>query len=656
MGGAIYFNSSSSSSLNSAFGVGLSAIAASRVALNTTGHNIANVNTPGYSRQEAYLSTRLPQRTTIGAIGRGVDVERIISMRDTFLEAQLASESTEKGRLDSLDTILNQLESIINPQNSLGINEAVNNLFGGFQDLAGNPESIPQRESLINAASDATTSSNHIIEQVTRQIKSINDQIDSSVEEVNTLLEEIAVLNVQLAGGEATGTALEDQYDTRQLKFRELSELMDVQGFINSDGTLTVTTDTGSPLVIANDHATLETRPNALDANSRDIYSTFTGATANITKLIKGGTIGGLLEARDEILADVLSNQRKFAAVLYDEINIEHRQGTDLNGNQGGDFFTSPFRVVDNSQAANIGEIALVGDNANYEVNYSLEINATSGVGINDITIDQPNITDLTKHDYQIVFTDAAGSYTVTDAETNEVVATGVKVGTDITFEGLTVEFDAANPDAGDTYNLNFDGREGITGDVYEIQWTNGTDYEIYNITEKDENPVATGTLAGDGLIFFDGLAVEVSGVRAAGETFKITYQQLGIDSGLTAETIAASGSAPGLPEPGNNENALRLSNAGEVSHAGLNNRSFSVFQGAEIASVGNQRSNAEILSISQENFVGSLEMQRESVSGVSLDEEATDLIQFQQSFTAAARYISQVNDLVSFLINTLGS
>jgi flagellar hook-associated protein 1 FlgK len=656
MGGALYFNSSSSNSLNSAFGVGLSAIAASRLALNTIGHNIANVNTKGYSRQETVQVTRMPQQTNVGSVGRGVDVDEIRALRDSFVEAQLAIETSEKGRLNTTDRILGQLESILNPQNSLGINDSINNLFGGFQDLASNPEDIAQREALIGSAEEFISSSNHIINQVLRQRDSINDQINASISEINGILEDIAQLNVQISGTDRAGTQAEDIYDKRQLKYRELSELMDIQGFIDGDGSLTITTSTGSPLVIGDDHATLASSPNAQDSNALDISSTFTGSTANITKLIRGGSVGALLEARDSILTDIISNQRKFAAILADQVNIEHRQGTDINGNQGGDFFNQIFRVVDNSVGANIGEIAIVGDNASYEVNYSLETVATSGVGINDITIDEPNITDLTKHDYSIVFTDAAGAYTITDVDTNTVVATGVKAGTDITFEGLTVSFDAANPDAGDTYTLNFDGRVGVTGDTYEITWTSGTDYEVYNITEQDTTPIATGTLAGDGLIFFDGLAVEISGVRAADDTLKITYKDLTLNSSLTAETVAASGSAPGLPEPGNNENALRLAGLDGENHAGLNGRTFTSFQSGEIASIGNDKANSEVLSVAQDNFVGALEMQRESVSGVSLDEEAAELIQYQQSFTAAARYISQVNDLVNFLINSLGT
>ncbi|MCG8454845.1 MAG: hypothetical protein MI919_01080, partial [Holophagales bacterium] len=286
----------------------------------------------------------------------------------------------------------------------------------------------------------------------------------------------------------------------------------------------------------------------------------------------------------------------------------------------------------------------------------SIVPNAVSGVSITDINLDTANLNALTKHDYTIRFNGpAAGDYEVVDNVTNSVVSTGNLPGAGtITFAGLSVDFDG-QPTIGDTYDLNYDGRVGMTGDVYSIEWTNATDYEIYNLSTRDPNPVATGTLVGNGLIFFDGLAVDVSGARVAGDSFRIDYAQMSVDSSLTPATVAASGSAPGLAEPGNNDNAVRMADLGLKNLGGLSDRTFSLFQGSQIASAGNEKASNSVLLNAQNNFVSSLEIQRESVSGVNLDEEAADLIQFQQNYTAAARYISSVNELMDFLISVLG-
>ena len=655
MGGAIYFNTSSSNSLNSSIGLGLSGLNAARTALQTIGHNIANVNTPGYSKQETILATRRPQVTPIGAMGTGVDAIKIQATRDNFIEAQLAYEAAEKGRLQARDVSLTRMETLYNPTTSLGLADVTDNLFGAFQDLAANPEVGAQREAVMAEGMTLANASRHTVDQLKGMKASVNEEIRAAVSQINTILEDIAGLNVKLAGSDVLDRSLEDVRDERNRQYKKLNELIGVQSFEDETGALTITTGNGSPLVIGNQYATLEVTPNSMDNNALEIESVFNGVPENITRTVHGGTIGGLIEMRDQIIEDALSNQQLFAATLADIINIEHRQGTDISGNQGGNFFADPFRVVDNSAGADIDSITQVGDNATYEINYSVQATSTSGVTVSDINIDLANVSDLTKHDYVIEFAGAAGDYTITDQATDEVVATGNLPGAGtITFEGMSVDF-TGQPNPGDRYELGFDGRTGMTGDVYQIEWTSATDYEIYNVSDKDPNPVATGTLAGNGLIFFDGLAVEVNGARAAGDTMKIDYNPMDLDSNLTQDTVAASGSAPGLAEPGNNENALRMANAGLNTVSILGNRTFSLFQGNEIASVGNEKASNTVLNTAQENFVTALEMQRESVSGVSLDEEAASLIQYQQAFTASSKYLSQVNELMNFLINVLG-
>lgn len=654
--GSIYFNSSGSGSLSGTFDIGLSAINATRVALQTIGHNIANVNTEGYSRQQVLFGARLPQPTPIGSIGRGVDALKIEALRDRFIEAQLAYESAEAGRLNTMDSLLERIEAIYNPNNALGLSDATDNFFGGFQDLAGNPESIAQREAMLETADGLASASRHVIDQLNGVKHSINDQVRASVSQINTLLEEIASLNVKLSGSEALGVTLEDVMDQRNLKYRELNEMIGVQSFTDENGNLTITTGNGTPLVIGNQYATLTTEANTLDPNALDVASRFNGVAYNITNQVRGGTLGALLETRDQIIADAISNQRLFAAILADAVNIEHHQGTDLNGNAGGDFFNSPFSVFDSSNGANVLNVVQVGNNVNYEINYSVLPNATSGVNVTDINLDTANLDLLTKHNYRIEFAGAAGDYSIVDIATQRTVASGNLPGAGtITFEGLSVDFDG-QPNPGDYYDLRFDGRTGMTGDVYRIEFTNATDYEIYNVTDRNTIPVATGTLGADNMIFFDGLAVQLDGgALAAGDSFTVDYAGLAVNPNLDAEEIAASGSLPGLPEPGDTENALRLANLGLDTYGGLGGRSFSFFQGSQISTIGSEKASTALMKQSQDTFIASLEMQRESVSGVSLDEEAANLIQYQQSYSAAARYLSQVNELLDFLLNILG-
>ena len=645
MGG---FQFNSAGGVNS-FDIGITGLNAARIALQVTGHNIANVNTPGYSRQTAIQQTMDPAITSFGSLGRGTRIIGIDALRDRFLEVQIAVESRELGRLRTTDGVLGQIETIFNPVGGVGMTDTVNNLFGGFNDLAANPENIAQRTELLSFAQSLEKHSGETITRLSRMKDGINDQIRTTVEEINSVLEQIANLNTMITGGEMTNRPVEDYRDQRNLMLQQLNELIDVDSFENQNGSLTIITGNGVPLVIQEQFAELSTRTNPLDASRLEVYSTFNNSPTNITTQVSSGQLGALLQQRDQTVNDLISEQRRFNAILADVVNIMHHMGTDLNGNAGGDFFLNPFKIQDSSAAADILGVTLVGDNATFEVNY--DISTASAASITAIDIDDASL--LTKMDYQMTFTSAGGDYQVINTTTGEVAATGTLAALTATFDGLDVTFDAL-PANGDTFELDFAGRTGVTGDVYRIEFTAGGNYQVINASSGDTTPVATGMLAGPGFIFYDGLAVEFDAAPADGDFFTVGYEGLKINPDLDPEEIAASGAPVGQVEPGNNVNAMRLAELAEEALGGLGNRSFASFQANQISNVGSLKSEAAALLSTQETFVDTLIVQRESISGVSLDEEAAALVEYEQAYQANAQYISRVDDLLTFLISVL--
>jgi len=645
MGG---FQFNSAGGVNS-FDIGITGLNAARIALQVTGHNIANVNTPGYSRQTAIQQTMDPAITSFGSLGRGTRIIGIDALRDRFLEVQIAVESRELGRLRTTDGVLGQIETIFNPVGGVGMTDTVNNLFGGFNDLAANPENIAQRTELLSFAQSLEKHSGETITRLSRMKDGINDQIRTTVEEINSVLEQIANLNTMITGGEMTNRPVEDYRDQRNLMLQQLNELIDVDSFENQNGSLTIITGNGVPLVIQEQFAELSTRTNPLDASRLEVYSTFNNSPTNITTQVSSGQLGALLQQRDQTVNDLISEQRRFNAILADVVNIMHHMGTDLNGNAGGDFFLNPFKIQDSSAAADILGVTLVGDNATFEVNY--DISTASAASITAIDIDDASL--LTKMDYQMTFTSAGGDYQVINTTTGEVAATGTLAALTATFDGLDVTFDAL-PANGDTFELDFAGRTGVTGDVYRIEFTAGGNYQVINASSGDTTPVATGVLAGPGFIFYDGLAVEFDAAPADGDFFTVGYEGLKINPDLDPEEIAASGAPVGQVEPGNNVNAMRLAELAEEALGGLGNRSFASFQANQISNVGSLKSEAAALLSTQETFVDTLIVQRESISGVSLDEEAAALVEYEQAYQANAQYISRVDDLLTFLISVL--
>jgi flagellar hook-associated protein 1 FlgK len=650
MGGFVF---TSTAGVN-AVDVGISGLNAARIALQVAGHNIANVNTPGFSRQQAVQSTVDPAITSFGAIGRGTTITAITALRDRFLEVELAYETRELGRLDTADRILARIESIFNPLVGGSLNETVSNFFGAFHDLSANPESLAQREELLGFAGTLEKRFNETITRMHEMTVSTNEQIRSTVNEINTILAKIATLNVQVISGTASRRPVEDFVDQRQLLVRQLNEYIGVDYYEDEKGSLTILTGNGVPLLVQSQYAELSVQPNTLDPNRLDVISTFNSRPKNITTMIEGGRLGALVEQRDGMITDLMSQQRRFQVILVDAVNMQHRLGTDLNGVAGGDFFNDPFSVLDGSAAANISGITVVGDNALYEINYSVADNSTAA-DITDINISDPSA--LVRHDYRLVF-GAGGTFDVYDQTTGDTtpVFSGVVPGGGgtVVFDGLSIDFNA-QPGAGDTFELDFAGREGITGHQYRVEFAAAGAYSVYDITTMASTPVATGTITAPGdFALFDGLAVQFDAVPAAGEFFTIGYSELDISDALDAYAIAASDSAPGLPEPGNNGNAIALARLGETSLAGLDNRSFSLFQANEVSKIGTEAGNIQSLLQTQEIYIESLEQKRDSISGVSLDEEAAALMQYEQAYQANARYISKVDELLQFLINVL--
>jgi flagellar hook-associated protein 1 FlgK len=647
MGGFVFNSAGGVSS----FDIGITGLNAARIALQVTGHNIANVNTEGYSRQSIVQQSMTPAYASFGALGRGTQIIGIEAARDRFLEVQIAVESRELGRLTAADNILGQIETIYNPVSGLGLTDAANNLFGGFSDLAADPESTAQREELLSLAQGLAQQSNDTITRLANLKSSLNSQIQTTASDINSILKQIADLNTMITGGEMTNRPVQDYRDQRNLLLRQLNELIDVDSYENETGSLTVVAGNGVPLVIQEQSAELSTRTNAIDASRLDVYCTFNNSNYNLTDQVESGQLGAMLEQRDDVVTKLISEQRRFNTILADVVNTMHHMGTDLNGNAGGDFFVNPFNVLDRSAGANILGVSLVGDNATYEVNY--DVAASSAASVTGIDINDASL--LTKMDYEITFTSAAGDYQVINTTTGEVAATGTLAGTTATFDGLDVTFDAL-PASGDTFELSFGGRTGVTGDNYRIVFSAGGNYEVIDTTSGDGTPVATGTLAGPGFIFFDGLAVEFDAVPADGDFFTIGYNNLEVNPDLAPEEIAASGSPVGQVEPGNNENALRLAAIAEQTLAGLGGHTFASFQANQISHVGTLKSDSAAMLDTQTTYVDTLLSQRDSVSGVSLDEEAAALIEYQQTYQANAQYISRISQLTEYLINVLTS
>jgi flagellar hook-associated protein 1 FlgK len=536
-------------SLFSLFDIGKSALFASQAALNVTSHNIANVNTPGYSRKTLILEVLSPSITSGGFLGQGVRIAGIKRYYDNFIEQQLLGQYQNYGRSLAISQTLGGIEQIFNETKDIGLSKALTEYFNSWHEVATNPESQPQRIALMQKATQLIQTTKNMETNITETLKNIDESINNMIDRINDIASKISSLNKSIVYIEA-GEQIEKAYDLRDQRdglLRELSELANISYFEDKNGAITVLLGQRS-LVSGgvNNNLSLDIKTDgSISINLND---------TDITSLINKGQIGGLLNVKNNIETSVLLPLRKLITALIKETNLLHRSGYGLDGSTGNNFFR-PLQIYtwENSSGA-------------------------------DITANISDLSTITLDEYEITF-DGSGNYTVTNKQTSSQVATGVyQSGTPILFDGIEVT---------------------ITGTV----------------TENDR--------------FF------ISPIKDAIKNFGIEIlDQIKIATALSSSSL-----------PADNGNALKITGLSDANITGLGGTFDSFYRGI-VSKLGTLSKASEDSLKFEQNLLTELNQRRESISGVSLDEEATNLIRFQRSYEAGARLIKITDELLETILN----
>lgn len=536
-------------SLLGLFDIGKSALFASQTALSVTSHNIANVNVPGYSRQEVILSISSPVPMKNGYLGTGVTAAGIRRYYDGFIQSQLLGQYQNHGRSLTLNLILSQVEAIFNETQDTGLLKLLTDYFNAWQEVATNPEELPQRMTLLQKSNVLVSTAQRIERGILDILKHTNEEINDAANRINSLASDIASLNEKISQIETGSNSIKanDLRDQRNNLLNELSKLTNFASYETEDGSINITMGMRS-LVYGKTANTLSTRIN-LDG-SNDLYID----GINITSQINKGALGGLIAVRGEIESSYLQGIRRLIASITKAVNLLHRAGYGLDASTGNNFF-NPLQISmsDNSAGA-------------------------------DITASITNESLLTLDEYNISF-DAASNYYVYNRQTGALVTSGAYVsGAPISFEGITAT---------------------ITG----------------GITAND--------------------SFSVSPLTDAVRNFSVAVSD--------TQKIAASSTNTGLP--GNNVIALQIARLTETVMSDINNSTFTDYFRGFVSNIGTMsRASSDSLTFDA-NLLAEINSRRESVSGVSLDEEAANLIRFQRSFEAAAKMINVADELMEVIL-----
>jgi|GEM_PF-276605 len=322
--------------LNHTLNVGAEALFATRQGVDTASHNIANANTPGYSRQRANLHTRDPSYSRGVIIGNGVFVKNIQRSHDKFLEKQLNAAAQSTGRSDGRVNALEGLESIYSPELSASVVDEVTNFFGSLQNLSSYPEEIASRTNLRESASALITSFKRVDESLKNEKRNLDEKIAMSAAEITGKLKRIAELNIGIGDMESgrPDYLANDLRDEQERLLREISQDIDINYYQNRDGLLVVRGPKDSLLVDGKFCSSIETRlsPEYGGMHGLVVVDHERSRVDDLTPKITKGRISSLIEVRDTVIDKLLAKNEEMARTMSEEVNAVHRRGFGMNG------------------------------------------------------------------------------------------------------------------------------------------------------------------------------------------------------------------------------------------------------------------------------------------------------------------------------------
>jgi flagellar hook-associated protein 1 len=622
------------------FNIGVSGLLATQRALSTIGHNIANANTEGYSRQRIELVARSPQAAGNVYFGKGVDISDVSRATDSFLNRQVQLSSTGYQHSTAYNAMASQLNNMLSDSQA-GVSTAMTGFFSSIEQLSTQPSSIPSRQALIGAANSMVARFNDQISRIDDINSAINAKLTDQVARVNELAQSIADINssISLASGRTGVDSANDLLDQRDQLVGQLSNITGVSTFIQDDGAMNVMIGDGLTLVTGSTRAALTTVPNPLDASRLEVGYSVSGIVSTVSSQMNAGEMGGTLAFREELLEPTRNAMGRLAATLAMTFNAQHREGMDLGGDMGGDFFSIPAPSY-SAAGANTGTISLAFDTANVDAlttaDYDLTFNGTdwdlynrqtgttqtlSGAG--PFNVDGLTITVGTAPASGDTYRLQPTRYMARDLDlaisdpTDVAAALPVRSSAALSNVGtLAVStpqiLSATNANLSNTVNLVFDDPPTtykVNGAGASIAYTAGANVDI------------------------NGWRVQLTGSPAAGDT--VTIQA---NTGGSAD----------------NGNLLQLAELAQTATMEDGTATYGEAYGALVGNVGSVTRQYQVSSTALKTLFDNAVSSQQAVSGVNLDEEAADLLKFQQAYQAAAQVIAIGNSVFGDLLNAV--
>lgn len=626
--------------MSSVLSTGTSALLAFQRALATTSHNVANIKTPGYSRQKVDFATANPQNYGYGDVGNGTRITDVRRVADQLAISRLLDGSGELARLKQLSTMADRVDAMFSDA-STNVAGVWSNFFDSVSGLSSNASGSADRQNVLDSGKTLANRFQQLNTQLNNLNGEVNNGLIAGATEINRLAQEIAQLNGSI--GSNAATAAPDLLDRRDQLIANLVGYTGGNAVMQDGGIMNVYTAGGQALVVGTTASKVTTVTDPYQPERLQLALESQGQKITINGKTLGGQIGGLLEFRDTVLTPAQAELGKLAIGMASSFNDVHRQGADLYGNMGGDFFT-------------IGNPRITANSSNTGT-------ASMSASFGDLSkLDGQNIVmkfDGTQWQATRADTGAAIPMTGTGTPTDPLVLNGVSLvmsGTPAKDDRFllqptagvagsmevaitdTSRIAAAAPIKGTAAMANT-GTGKLTGvkvtDAENAALRNPAAIVFISATEYTIDGVGPNTYTAGQTITANGWSFVLDGAPKQGDTFNIGPTPAGSSDNSNALLLAKVEDA-------------KTFNAGTVTLNGA--------LGGLTTQVGAAARSAEYSLQAQQVITDQAQAARDSISGVNLDEEAADMLRLQQAYQAASQLISTADTMFQTILGAVRS
>ena len=639
----------------SVFSTAISGLNAAQAGMLTTSHNISNASTAGFNRQVIVQSTMTPQFTGAGFLGQGTQVQTVKRIYDQFLGNQVLSAEAGAAEMDSYVAQITQIDNLL-ADSSAGLSPALSDFFKGVQDVAANPSSVAGRQSMLSAAQALVARFQALDQRLSEIRDGTNQQIAGQITQINTYSSQLADINQRILLAQAAGANQppNDLLDQRDQMLRNLNKLVRVSTVTPGDGSFSVFIGNGQPLVVGSQAYQLQAVPAADDPGRTTVAMVGPGGTTQTLpeSQITGGSLGGLLGFRSQTLDATQNALGRIALTLAQNFNEQHRLGQDLTGALGQNFFNVSAPTV-------------------------LASNLNTGTGAPTVSIDATTIDRLTSSDYRLTYVGGATPYRLTRLADNQVQNFAALPQT---VDGITIAVGAWLPAVND-YVLIEPTRSGATNiavafsDVRQIAaaapirtataltntgtaaigagtvnappptnanlqhkvtltFTSATTFDVFDVTTATTLASGVAYTAGAD-ITYNGWTTQITGNPATADTFTIEANSGGVADNRNAALLGAL--------------QTRSTMLGSATSAATVSYQSSYAQ--IVSAVGSKANEVTAIGAAQQGLADHATQALQSLSGVNLDEEAANLLRYQQAYQAAAKVMDIAGKLFDEII-----